>query len=416
MKVLILVGVVSDEKSGATPEILYCGLDGVALEEAARKGAESKKFSEIGKIVYPSTIPMAIVPSVGQPTKPVFPREEKQKKILHERHLKNKQLREDALREALLKRAGAAKQQATPAQQQQQQSQQPLRTDGPTLEEFVAGGGVATSYPPTGFAEKQSPALEIFRAEQAKKQSVQPGQDLPPATDGENSKADQNTNTQSMKQIESGAPKKATPSVVSEMKNTAAVLVALLLLCFGLNARAQTYYVNVPMPFSTISGGNTNLGGFVVNTVTNLGLGWSSVVSVTNITYLYNPTNAAFAWATNVTSTTNTTYADFDAIGRRYVVLEHAFSASGSSVSNVIVTIARSIDRTYFDTLNNLSVTNAANGPTNAVYLYQIDMGGYPYGRIVSLTWGSTNLAQVLTNAALRYSNIRQASASATGN
>jgi hypothetical protein len=42
-----------------------------------------------------------------------------------------------------------------------------LRTDGPTLEEFVAKGYKAEGYPPSGYAEKPSPALVEFRAQQA---------------------------------------------------------------------------------------------------------------------------------------------------------------------------------------------------------------------------------------------------------
>ena len=39
-----------------------------------------------------------------------------------------------------------------------------LRTDGPTLEEFVAAGYFAVDYPPTGYAPKPSAALTRFTA------------------------------------------------------------------------------------------------------------------------------------------------------------------------------------------------------------------------------------------------------------
>lgn len=40
------------------------------------------------------------------------------------------------------------------------------RTDGPTLEEFVAAGYKPENYPPDGYAEKPSAGLEAFRKEQ----------------------------------------------------------------------------------------------------------------------------------------------------------------------------------------------------------------------------------------------------------
>jgi hypothetical protein len=43
-----------------------------------------------------------------------------------------------------------------------------LRTDGPTLEDYVLAGYGADTYPPEGYAEVASPGLEAYRAEQAK--------------------------------------------------------------------------------------------------------------------------------------------------------------------------------------------------------------------------------------------------------
>lgn len=42
-----------------------------------------------------------------------------------------------------------------------------LRTDGPALEGFVAAGYSAENYPPSGYAEKNSPGLEAFKKSQA---------------------------------------------------------------------------------------------------------------------------------------------------------------------------------------------------------------------------------------------------------
>jgi hypothetical protein len=41
-----------------------------------------------------------------------------------------------------------------------------LRTDGPTLEEFISAGYKAEHYPPQGYAEKDSEGLRAYRVEQ----------------------------------------------------------------------------------------------------------------------------------------------------------------------------------------------------------------------------------------------------------
>lgn len=187
------------------------------------------------------------------------------------------------------------------------------------------------------------------------------------------------------------------------------IALASVALVSALSLNAQTYY-SVPLPFTTLTGGNVINGGLTNNTVTNLSSGWAAITSYTNVTTLWNSSSNAFISTTNTTSVTNTTYADFEALGREFVALQYEFTASGSSVSNAILTIARSVTRGNFDTLNNLTWTNAANGATRSVGVYQLDMRGYPYGRIVSFTWGSTNQAQLLTNGALYVSsaNLRQ--------
>lgn len=38
------------------------------------------------------------------------------------------------------------------------------REDGPTLEEYVAAGYLPANYPPGGYAEQASPALDHYRA------------------------------------------------------------------------------------------------------------------------------------------------------------------------------------------------------------------------------------------------------------
>jgi hypothetical protein len=42
----------------------------------------------------------------------------------------------------------------------------PLRTDGPTLEEYVSAGNEPASYPPAGYTERESEGLTAFREQQ----------------------------------------------------------------------------------------------------------------------------------------------------------------------------------------------------------------------------------------------------------
>lgn len=67
----------------------------------------------------------------------------------------------------------------------------PLRTDGPTLEEYLDAGYQAANYPPAGWAEKPSDGLTLFRTTgqlpvvpnqvPAVTTATAPPQDLPPA-------------------------------------------------------------------------------------------------------------------------------------------------------------------------------------------------------------------------------------------
>lgn len=46
-----------------------------------------------------------------------------------------------------------------------EQDENRLRTDGPSLEEYVSRGYLAANYPPSGYAEVPSPGLDAFRAD-----------------------------------------------------------------------------------------------------------------------------------------------------------------------------------------------------------------------------------------------------------
>ncbi len=61
-------------------------------------------------------------------------------------------------------------------------NEQGLRIDGPTLEEYTAAGYAPENYPPSGYAERPSAALEAFKLAQAK--PTPPATEMSPA-DGE---------------------------------------------------------------------------------------------------------------------------------------------------------------------------------------------------------------------------------------
>lgn len=203
---------------------------------------------------------------------------------------------------------------------------------------------------------------------------------------------------------------------MNTIKNITSVFIAILAITVGavIDAKAQTY-ASVPIPWTTLTGGNTINGGTAANTVTNIVNGWTATTYTTNITQLWSTSASAFVNTTNISTNTTTAYADFEAIGRRYVVLQHEFTCTASQLSNLVMTVSRSVTKGRFDTLNNFTITNTLNGVTPSVGVYQIDMGGYPYGRITSITWASTNQAHIITNLGVYYSTaaIRQGSATA---
>lgn len=59
---------------------------------------------------------------------------------------------------------------------------EPLRTDGPTIEEWVAKGYRAEHYPPEGWAEVPSPGLDRYRTTGSiEERRLEPVVEVPPA-------------------------------------------------------------------------------------------------------------------------------------------------------------------------------------------------------------------------------------------
>jgi hypothetical protein len=189
-------------------------------------------------------------------------------------------------------------------------------------------------------------------------------------------------------------------NIIDETKSL--VLAAALLLGLASSSLAQS--LTVTTPAFVLTGGS---GG----ALTNLGLGWSSSVITTNITYSWNTSGQLSS--TNYTTNTTTSYADFSAFKNRYVVLQPEWSTDiGGGVSNMYLVVARSVNKLHFDTQNNIANTNASLGTgTNAVAGWQIDMGGYPYGRIVGYGFIDTSSSHHLTNNGVFVSDTIQGAA-----
>lgn len=147
MQALILIGLKRLDGAKTEVENLYTGLDGVELAKAADKAAESKAYSRIEKLVNPMGTPMPIDPTPTKGSgKPKEPERKAAKAPQSAKAPKHIQDREDDLKKI---RAGRFKptefNRASP------------RTDGPTINEFVAQGGDPEKYPPAGFSAKPEP-------------------------------------------------------------------------------------------------------------------------------------------------------------------------------------------------------------------------------------------------------------------
>jgi hypothetical protein len=149
----------------------------------------------------------------------------------------------------------------------------------------------------------------------------------------------------------------------------------------------------IPMP------ANLTLTGGAGGASTNLALGWSSSTITTNINPFWSVTNSppTILYTTNYSTNTVTSFADFDAIGQDYVAIQQAFNCNTLN-SNVWYSVARSADKRIWDTTANLSRTNLSNGSTNVCDIFQIDMRGYPYGRIMSINWSNTSASCTFSN------------------
>lgn len=175
------------------------------------------------------------------------------------------------------------------------------------------------------------------------------------------------------------------------------ITLALLALC--VSVQAQVFRL-ISLPPALVLTGAASWG---TTATTNIGLGFAGTSVSSNITTTASVSAGVvtLTTATNLVTNSATLYADFNAIGAPWVTLQSEYNATATTTSNQVLTVARSVTGVKYDTQNNINVTNATSGITTNVGIWQIDMRGYPYGRIVTVTFQSTNLLTTLTNAAI---------------
>lgn len=174
---------------------------------------------------------------------------------------------------------------------------------------------------------------------------------------------------------------------------------------FSVTPTASGKYTSQPIKLPP----GLKLAGTAGGAVTNLGLGWSTVVSTTNILQAWNITNSTFTYTTNITFTTNTTYADVNAQNIRDLAFQFEFDVNGAATttSNCIVTLAPNVGGANFATTGEgtFNVTNAAVAGGRSVATFPIPAGIVNAGnwRITQLKWDNVTTTDFLSNSAASF-------------
>lgn len=180
-----------------------------------------------------------------------------------------------------------------------------------------------------------------------------------------------------------------------EMKNIfGTILLCALVLVASLCVYGQGQ-VGKYIPF-TLSQPRTDL---PANSTTNLLSGWSTSVITTNTTQAWVPSTASMTTNTTYVTNTYTSYAEGTALGQQYVPIQLVTTLSNPSPSTVgtyTVIVARSVDKTNWDTYNNITNTMTGPGTNGSTTLAQaaawdVTMKGFGYWRVVSFGYSGTN-------------------------
>jgi len=160
----------------------------------------------------------------------------------------------------------------------------------------------------------------------------------------------------------------------------------------------------VTLPYTTLAAGAAGSGG----TSTNLGLGWSVILTNTLTSTTWNSSSNAFVTVTNTSYVTNTTYADMPVPFQKDLTVFVSFNSS-SLVTNRTLTFARILDSGTVDNVSTWTWTIPSNGATNQVASTNFPstlIGGAGGVRIVNDLWTSTN-ALTMTNNYIKFGNKR---------
>lgn len=152
------IGKDGDESGKRIVECLYCGFDGVALSASHKVALESGKgYYQFGKLTNPACTPLGVDTRPTIQTKPSFPRPKAFEAPAAKSTPTLVEKRDAATREENARKARLALSGGTPPLPPKL-TQGALREDGPTLEEYVVAGHAPETYPPAGFAVKESAA------------------------------------------------------------------------------------------------------------------------------------------------------------------------------------------------------------------------------------------------------------------
>lgn len=162
---------------------------------------------------------------------------------------------------------------------------------------------------------------------------------------------------------------------------------------YGVSVSTQT----VPFPS----------GNFAAGTATNVGVGWSSIVSVTNTSTTWNSSSNAFISVTNVVSATNTSYADISVASQKdCLVLITESAGIGTNTWSFCRVLKDGTADT--NTTASLIINHPANSTaTSSTNFPATWIAGANRLRINLMTWTAASAA--VTNPVVKYDQINGA-------
>lgn len=125
------------------------------------------------------------------------------------------------------------------------------------------------------------------------------------------------------------------------------------------------------------------------------------VASAQTPTYGYQTIATAPATLATTVTTNFATPPVIDCRKQQNVFCVFSFNQASAGTSNVVYTLEKSADGTYYDTINPITVTIASAGATRVDYGTNINVGGAGYLRLKSLA--NTTSLTTMTNFGITY-------------